>query len=376
MNVNCVDILIPSKDRAMQLHLLLESMGRYLKNMGRITIAWQGSNDDFIVGYELLKNRVMHDSAFITLRKNSKEIIFNKRNSLREVYDSAIESGNSDYIMPLIDDDVFFTDHDLVNNQASQYFFDNSSVLSCSIRVGDNLSDQLSSSFADGLILDKPVGHATSLISSGKPRYNQPVYSHELDTGDNADNSRNLGFLMWAWPDNMNVPHWNTIWSTTSHIYRKAQYLEHFRTIGRENFLLIEKHGQTRQLKEFIGLHSILFDMLSFIDKLQAKLLKIFGLYEQNVLQILLSKVLYRKRLQQNRGFVKPVYMVAPENSVVVNLDAGVSHHREGGFGHNLVQLFNQEYLAGKIISHADIPFHNVKFATHVFNKFRFIYYK
>lgn len=375
MNVKYVDILIPTKDRAMQLHLLLESMRKHLKGMGRITISWQGSDDDFVAGYELLKKRAMNDGAFTALRDNSKEIIFRRRNSLREVYDAAIESGNSDYIMPLIDDDVFFKSYDLVNNQASLYLFDNQSVLACSIRVGDNLSNQLSSSLADGLVQDKPVGHATSLFSAGKPRFIQINHTHELETEKKTTKSHSR-YLKWAWPDNLNVPHWSAVWSTTSQIYRKIPYLKLFETIGRENFLQIEKQWQVKQFAEFLGLPYFLFNILCFTDKLQARFLKRFGIYEQDILQITLSKILYRKRMKQNKKFNVPVHMTAPTQSVVVNLDAGVSHHREGGFGQDVVQTFNQKYLAGKIIAHAEIPFHNVKFATHVFTDFRFIDYK
>ena len=75
----CVDIVIPSKDRAIQLHLLLESMSRHLKGMGRITITWQVENLELRKGYELLKSRIEESDKFLDLRNNSKSIIWVER---------------------------------------------------------------------------------------------------------------------------------------------------------------------------------------------------------------------------------------------------------------------------------------------------------
>lgn len=368
-----VDILIPSKDRTTQLHLLLESMGKHLKGMGRVTISWMGSSDDFIAGYNLLRKRVMNDEAFGALRENSKEIVFKQRNTLREVYDAATESGDSYYIMPLIDEDIFFKDYDLVNAAPSIYFFEHPSVISCSLRLGNNLSNQLPSTTDDGLLAKEPCGHATSLLSSGAPRYIQNKYTHKLGDINNEDSTTCC--LIWAWPDNMNVIHWNIAWSTTSHIYRKSDYLDMMQRVGRENFLLIEGMGAMEHFRKFLQLPSPLFNMLRLADRVQAKLLKRYGIYEQDILQTILAKVLYRKRLKQKKDFAVPIYMVAAQESVVVNLDVGTSHHRKGGFGQDVLSLFNQKYLLGNVISLSTIPFNKIKFPVHVYEGFDFIPY-
>ena len=68
-----------------------------------------------------------------------------------------------------------------------------------------------------------------------------------------------------------------------------------------------------------------------------------------------------------------PVYMVAPQQSVVVNLDAGVSYGRN--IGYETIVEYNKKYLDGYVISKDNIPFDNIKCPTHVFNKFTFLKY-
>lgn len=369
-----VDILIPSKDRAMQLHLLLESMGRHLTGMGRIYITWQGSNEKYRDAYELLEKRVLRDLSFEGLRNKSKEIIFRSRNKLREVYDAAIDSGDSEFILPLVDEDVFFSDYDLVNDQASKVFFENrsNSFISCSIRLGDNLSDQVSISLVDGIVSENITGHATSLLSTGKPRFVYPQFGHQMFATD-EDKNVNGKYLIWAWVDNLNVPHWNIPWSTTGNIYKKTEYLGYIESFGRENFLAIEGIVGQQKLREFLKLPGFLFLVLKILDKLQSKILRWSGFYEQDVFQILLSKYIYMKRYKKKRMVDLPIYMVAPKKSVVVNLDAGSSHNRE--FGYSVFEHFNNNYLDGFVIFFSEIPFNNVKFPTHTYKGFKLVRY-
>lgn len=362
-----VDILIPTKDRAMQLHLLLESMGRHLKNMGRITITWQGSNGEFVKGYELLKQRVNEDSAFALLRKNSKEIMFRQRTSLAEVYEAAMDSGDSNYIMPLVDDDVFIGEYDLVNHPASCYFFENKDVFSCSLRLGDNLSEQLSSTTGDGVVSRTPAGHATSLLSTGKPRFVIPEYNHLLSSGN--DRSK-FDFLVWAWPENLNVPHWSCVLSTTGHIYRKKMYNDMYCKFGKNNFLNIEGEGLNYLIKMFLSISSIALGLIWIADKISMRIQKTNGMYEQEVFLILLLKYLYRKRLHRHREISIPYLMVCPLHSAVCNLDIKASHNRKNVPNNYLIESYNCSYLEGYIIAYEMIPTYKIVFPYHIFNGF------
>lgn len=356
-----VDILIPTKDRAMQLHLLLESMGRYLKNIGRITISWQGSSEEYIKGYALLRQRVYKDETFTSLRKNSKEIVFRQRSSLHEVYEAAMDSGDSDYILPLIDDDVFIQDYDLVNHPASRYFYENDKILSCSVRLGDNLNDQVSSTTGDGVEYNKPSGHAVSLLSTGKPRFIVPRYYHLLT----SNNGNTAEYLMWAWPENMNVPHWSSVLSTTGQIYRKKMYNELYNKFGKDNFLNIEGEGLRYLIKQFLMVSSVTFGFLRILDKLLLIIQEKKGIYGQELLLILLAKYLYRKRMYQNEDMPVPYLMVCPRHSVICNIDNNTSHNR--GKNITIMEDYNCSYLDGYVISYEKIPIDKIVFPLHVY---------
>ena len=140
-----VDVLIPSKDRAMQLHLLLESMSRNLSNIGDITISWTAKNQLHLDSYLLLQKRVAKDETFSRLRSICSNIKWVQRSDMSDYFHVLHNTGPSDYILHLCDDDVFIREFDLRNNEAIEYFFNNSDCIFCSLRLGDNLSHQLCS---------------------------------------------------------------------------------------------------------------------------------------------------------------------------------------------------------------------------------------
>lgn len=365
-----VDILIPSKDRAMQLHLLLESMGKHLKNMGRITISWQGSNDEFCLGYELLQKRVKNDQAFAGLRNNSKEVLWRKRQSLREVYEAAMDSGDSEYLLPLVDDDVFIRDYDAVNAPASRYFSAHLEVLACAIRLGDNLSDQVSHSLGDGVLAEKSRGHGTTLLSTGKPRFLYPKLGHTLSDAI-IEEYKSAEYLLWSWAANFNVPHWNCALSTTGHIYRKSIYLDYYRQFGKENFLNIEGNGLRYLIAKVMNGHPFL-KMARFLDWLQVRFLTKNRFHAEVLFLILLLKHFERS---EKLNTAIPYLMVAPRISVVVNLDALTSHNRNIGI--NIVKDFNNQYLHyAKILDFKPLNDLEVFFPLQIFTGFRFVGYE
>ena len=339
-----VDILIPTKDRAMQLHLLLESMGRYLKNMGRITISWQGSNDDFIAGYAMLKKRVLEAPAFSSLRDNSKEIIFRHRNSLREVYDAAMDSGDSNYIMPLVDDDVFIRDYDLVNESASRYFFDHEDTLECSIRLGDNLSDQVSHSLNDGILHLIPKGHGDSVTIIGKPKLIYPVYGYVMSR-DFLEQYHSRKYMVFDWRKNLNVAHWSSLTSVTSIIYRKKDYLFMINEFGRDNFLKIEALGRLYFMKKALSfpfIYYIIYFLDIFLSFVLRPIKKAYNNDLLNYLYALLSDSFLFKKGISNK-------IVVPRNSVVAVFGSGGSNHRKKNGG-DINVVLNEKYLAGNIL--------------------------
>jgi len=349
-----VDIVIPSKDRSMQLHLLLESMNKYIKGMGRITITYQSSSNNFRKGYELLKKRVLTDVSFSNLRENSDSIVFRSRKSLPEAYDAFMDSGDSDYIMPLIDDEVFIRDYNLINDAASKYFFANDEVLACAIRLGDNLSDQLSWTLDDGVFYDNPRGHANSLLSNGKPRFISPILGHEISESIML-NYKKQEYLLWEWPANLNVPHWSCIFSTTAHLYRKSLYLKMYEMFGRDSFMEIEYKGFEYLKKQYLkkvekkSISSVIYYFLFFekyFNRFEEKIIgERFGFTKYGIFEILLFKILCRGNLLSVKNI--PHLMVSPRKSVSVNVDYDSSHFRPGD--KKIGATLNSYYLSGKI---------------------------
>ena len=328
---NKVDILIPSKDRACQLHLLLSQISKNLKGIGRITITIQSSSDDFAKGYSLLKQRVASDDIFRNLRDNA-EIVYHERDSLAGVFDSLTYLGDSKYILPLTDDEIFHKKYDLENAPASQYFFNNPSVLACAIRLGKNITPKV------------PESHRKALYVRGQPNFH-----------NGEENIR-----LWSWPDNLHTYHWACIASVTGHIYRKDVYLEWFHKFGKDSFLEMEGRVVKYLLEKLFGLPKFFTKVLFTVDLIQMRFLKkIFGINEQDVLSQIFYKFLYHLPMVTRKGI--PVMMVSPLESVTTCLDINSNQDWRGVYNKKHAEqhlipvasnsILNQKYLKGEIIS-------------------------
>ena len=263
------------------------------------------------------------DDIFRDLRDNA-EIVYHERDSLAGVIDSLTYLGESEYILPLTDDEIFHKKYDLENDPASHYFFNNPSVLACAIRLGENISPKL------------PESHQKALYLRARPAF--------LNVKEDV--------LLWNWPDNLHTYHWACIVSTTGNIYRKAIYLEWFHKFGQDNFLNIEGEGVKYLSRKLFGLPQLFDKVLDIADLIQMRFLnKVFGIHEQDVLRCIFYKFLYHIPILCREGI--PVMMVSPLESVTTGLDLNTTQEWRQVYNNPLESniMLNQKYLKGEIIS-------------------------
>lgn len=89
-----IDLLIFSRDRAAQLHLLLESIAKNSPNLFNIAVLYTSSNYDYNSGYELCKSRFKH--------------IFAKESDFKQQTIDFVQSSPTKYICFAVDDLVVF----------------------------------------------------------------------------------------------------------------------------------------------------------------------------------------------------------------------------------------------------------------------------
>ena len=316
-----VDILIPSKDRALQLHLLFESMNRCLKNIGKITVSFQTSTDDFLKSYQLLQHRIYNDDKFQNLRQNTTEIVFHRRNCLSDVIKVVDDLGESDYVMPLVDDDIFYRPYDFGKAECFKYLREHETVLACSLRLGDNI------------------------CNSGDSHRNVTVVKEEpiLKVKD-----KNM--LIWDWPENLiNTHNWVCITAVTSHIYRKKTYVEWYHRFGSENFLLIEGRAQEDLVAKVYRIPRFIVKGINFLNRLQMGILRrtIGTSGHKGIKEIFWERVHRRKPKMQK---TVPVLMVAPHHSVCYSLELNNSINR--GLNVAVLAELNQHYLRGSVLDY------------------------
>ena len=243
----CVDLFIPTKDRAFRAHSLLESAGRYLSQLEKITVSFQASNKEFEAAYELLIQRVHQDPAFETLRRACKEIKFVQRNDLKTVSRHFHEAHNNEFSSLLCDETIFFAPFDFNTSSAIDLLAD-SQVVFCSLRCGLNNSSQLSRTNNSGIFSEFSDGHYSTLLMHGQPRFISTVVTHHLPVYE----SESKDYLIWSLLFDSHVPHWGLAASVDGHVYRTGDLANLFDAFGKESFLKIEAGGQFALYKKYV----------------------------------------------------------------------------------------------------------------------------
>jgi hypothetical protein len=315
-----VDILIPSKDRPAQLHQLLSLISKNVNGIGQITITIQASNIDYKRGYEILNDRLLKDDHFKLLRNKSKITIL-YRDELSKISEALDHLGNSELLLVLSDDELFFGSIDFENNFAVKKFIDDSNILACSIRLGKNITPIL------------PYTH--KYFTRAQPSFIEQSPEH----------------LIWTWPDNLDTYHWACIFSTSGHIYRKNEYLKMFRLFGNENFLLIEGNAVKRFVKESLFISNNLLSFVQFLDHIIEKVLRsLTKINPQPVIFNLFIKYLYRLKVFEKKS--TQFKMISLGQSVTAAIDINTSQVWRDDSPHFISNdAINQKYLHGYVFS-------------------------
>lgn len=315
-----VDIMIPSKDRPAQLHQLLSLVNRNVTGIGQITLTIQASNKDYQKGYEILIDRLFNDDHFQMLR-NQTEIITLYRDDLSKVGEALEHLGNSELLLVLSDDELFYGGINFEDNLALKKFIIDPSILCCSIRLGENITPKLP--------------HTHKYFTKAQPNF--------ID--------KSSEFLVWTWPDNLNTYHWACIFSTSGHIYRKKEYIKIFRLFGDENFLKIEGNAVRHLVKENFYLNNSLITLISCIDRVIKKILYLStNINPQPIILNMFVKLLFRLRVFQKRD--AKVKMISLGKSVTAAIDINTSQAWRGESDHFIGNdKINQKYLQGYVFS-------------------------
>ncbi len=315
-----VDILIPSKDRPAQLHQLLSLIGDNVEGIGQITITIQASNSEYIEGYKILQQRLKKDENFELLRKKSKIVIL-YRDSLSEIINALDHLGSSKLLLVLTDDEIFFGRINFNDNLAVKKFLYSPNILSCSIRLGKNITPEV------------PESHKFYI----KP---QPKFIEQSDN-----------YLIWSCPDNLDTYHWACMFSTTGHIYRKNEYLEWFNAFGKENFLKIEGSALKYSVNKFFTVHAYLLNIVESIDFLMERTLKVFvNINYQPIVFNTFIKYIYKAKIFEKKNAT--LKMISLPQSVTATLDINTSQKWRGNIPNSIGNdVINRQYLNGYIIS-------------------------
>jgi hypothetical protein len=137
--VNKVDCLIYSKDRALQLDLLLRSIEKHFKNIGKIAILYKYSNDNFKKGYDkVLNNNEYKLNIFSCLETNFKVDLVD-----------LLLSFTTENFLGLCDDDVFIEPCDITE---TIHHLQHKDINAISLKSGLNITHHYP---------DIPVAHPT-----------------------------------------------------------------------------------------------------------------------------------------------------------------------------------------------------------------------
>jgi len=315
-----VDILIPSKDRPAQLHQLLSTLSRNVEGVGQITITIQASNEKFKKGYEILNERLFKDGHFKTLRSMATIIIL-YRNKLSEFDDALNHLGDSKLLLILADDEIFFGSINFKNNLAIKKFIDDQSIHTCAIRLGRNITPNVPN-----------------------------THSHFIKTQPSFIN-QSSEYLIWTWPDNLDIDHWSCIYSVTGHIYRKNEFIKTLRLVAKDNFLQLEKKAPKYLVKDSFYISLSFLSFIEYIDYvLERFLFRFVRIISQPVIFNFLVKSLFKMKVLRKKN--SKIKMISLMQSVTAAISINSSHELvEDSYPFMSNERINQKYLKGYVFS-------------------------
>lgn len=195
-----IDIIIFSKDRAMQLDAFLRSLQKYHKDLDKcsINILYTYSNDNFKRGYDLIKTKYP-DFNFVYEQ--------NFNNDLNTIF----ESGKYDYVQFFVDDNIWKNEFKLSDREFIE-FKNNTSLLALSLRLYPKIN------------------------------YCYPMKLHIDNIPESIDNN----FYIWEW--NGKLGDWGYPMSVDGNIFRKSD-------IG--NYIKYSQYDNPNTFESTMALHPL-----------------------------------------------------------------------------------------------------------------------
>lgn len=128
-----IPCFIPSKDRACQADLLLQSLERNASGLFDPWVFYTGSNEEYRKGYEILKDKWKRKDVWFIPEVNSEKQFY----KWLELHDY-IENGNG--LVGLFADDCIFYKNTTITKQDIYHWFKNPSLFTFTFRLGQNIS--------------------------------------------------------------------------------------------------------------------------------------------------------------------------------------------------------------------------------------------
>ena len=179
---NRLDAIIPSKDRALQLRLLLETIKQNANNIfDKIHIIYKGSDELYEQGYEKLQHESILDN-----------IVWVKEEDFVGDFLSSLTNGESEYVCGIVDDCVFYKKVCATKELILDTFDED--VFCFSFRMGLNTTTQ---------------------------NYIQPTRQYKL-----KDYTYSSHFIKWNWTDWDSVLNYGYPISLDGHIFRRKELSE------------------------------------------------------------------------------------------------------------------------------------------------------
>ena len=160
-----IDLFIPSKNRAMQLRFLLESVAENMPSFfNEIKILYTYTNEDFEKGYEKLKKE-----------KILPNIVWQKEHNLVEDFFKYLEDSDSDYICGMTDDCVVYKKVP-ASSQLVESMLEHEDVICFTLRLG--LNTEIQSYLSEGrYVLTEYEENAVGI------KWNYSTFAHTANYG-------------------------------------------------------------------------------------------------------------------------------------------------------------------------------------------------
>ena len=313
------------------LDLVLKSISINLEEYNKIYVFYEASNELFLRGYEVAKKKFekIFGSKIVFLRKKS-------LSQTTELFNEYIEND----LLILTDDSLIFKKYNLLEDPATQAFFNDDKIISNSLRNSLDILDQLPSNKR----LTNKIEENNTNINNQIFNFSKPYFINFKLSDHVEKDTRNVipNYGVWNIYDSLNSTSFSSFLNPSLQIFRKNDFLRWLNKYGKnKSFLNITDALYFEYYPKIIRSNLLLF-LLNRIDNIYHFICN--KISKQKISPSHIFKNFFSSYFSKTKKIDFPHLMCCPKEQVGFDYNIGSYHQNQNTL---IFEKLNKNYLEG-----------------------------